>query len=284
MRSPPLNLPPTGGVKRDGTHALEWHAGSPYRPSHGPSLDRAERNAYWGTPCLGIKIENQQEAWLIRSATILPMGQNHNPEPSPCAESVLLLEAYQAGDESALGKLMTRYSARIERIVRVRMGVFLRSRMEAEDVMQQVFLRAIRDIGQFEPREDASLINWLARLAENELANLAREQKAQRRDARRELALARLVKSGLDSSLAFDLSSGDPRVDSQVANKQMEEVLDECIGELKEDYREVILLRNHAGGSWSWICDQLDGASPDAARKLHARAMIELTDKVHGRT
>lgn len=211
------------------------------------------------------------------------MGQNSSPESTRLAESIRLLEAHQAGDESALGELMARYSARVERVVRVRMGVFLRSRMEVEDVMQQVFLRAIRDIGQFEIREDASLINWLARLAENELSNLAREQKAQRRDAGREEALARLAKSGLETSFAFDISSGDPRVDSQVADRQMEEVLDECIGELKEDYREVVLLRNHAGGSWSWICEQLHSASADAVRKLHARAMIELTDKVHGR-
>jgi DNA-directed RNA polymerase specialized sigma24 family protein len=63
----------------------------------------------------------------------------------------------------------------------------------------------------------------------------------------------------------------------------MEEVLDECIGTLDEDYREVVLLRNHAGGSWSWIAEQLGRSSPDASRKLHARAMIELTEMVQGR-
>jgi RNA polymerase sigma-70 factor (ECF subfamily) len=211
------------------------------------------------------------------------MDSHPNPDAAPLADSVLLLQNYKAGDESALGELLARYANRVERIVRARMGIFLRSRMEVEDVMQQVFMRAVRDIGSFEVREDASLINWLARLAENELTNLARDQKAQRRDARREEAIARLAKSGLGTSLAFDISDGDPRVPSQVAAREMEEVLDECIGTLDEDYREVVLLRNHAGGSWSWIAEQLGRSSPDASRKLHARAMIELTEMVQGR-
>jgi RNA polymerase sigma-70 factor (ECF subfamily) len=198
------------------------------------------------------------------------------------AESRALIREYQAGNEAALGELIERYAGRVERIVRARMGAFLRSQMDVEDVMQQVFVRVVRDIGSLELREDAGLIQWLARLAENELMNQARFQKAQRRDARREQALARLAESGLATSMAFDLSSEEPRVTSQVANREMELVLDGCIGALDEGYREVILLRNHAGGSWEWIAGQLDKPSADAARKFHARAMIELTELMQG--
>ena len=114
-------------------------------------------------------------------------------EVDPLTASLVLLERYQGGDEAALNKLMTRYYPRVERIVRARMGGFLRSRMEVEDVLQQVFVRAMRDMGGLELREDAALIHWLARLVENELANLARNQKAIKRDARREHALEQLA-------------------------------------------------------------------------------------------
>ena len=149
--------------------------------------------------------------------------------------------------------------------------------------MQQVFMRAVRDIGSFEPREDAGLIHWFARLAENELKNQALYQNAQRRDVHRNQALEELAQSGVSTNLAFEISSGDPRVISQVAGREMEELLDRCVGALEDDYREVILLRNHAGGSWPWIAEQLGRPSADAARKLHARAMIELTELLHGK-
>jgi RNA polymerase sigma factor (sigma-70 family) len=163
------------------------------------------------------------------------------------------------------------------------MGGLLHSQMDVEDVMQQVFMRAVRDIGSFEPREDAGLIHWCARLAENELKNQARYQNAQRRDVHRNQALEELAQSGVSTNLAFEISSGDPRVISQVAGREMEELLDRCVGALEDDYREVILLRNHAGGSWPWIAEQLGRPSADAARKLHARAMIEFTELLHGK-
>ena len=48
--------------------------------------------------------------------------------------------------EEALNEHMTRYYPRVERIVRARMGGFLRSRMEVDDVLQQVIVRAARDM------------------------------------------------------------------------------------------------------------------------------------------
>ena len=202
--------------------------------------------------------------------------------PDPLAESRVLIQEYKAGNEAALGELIDRYAGRVERIVRARMGGFLRSQMDVEDVMQQVFMRVVRDIGGLELHENAGLIHWIASLAENELRNQARHQKAQRRDVRRENALEQLVQSGFASSMAFDVSSDEPRVLSQVANREMEQVLDECIGALEDEHREVILLRNHAGGSWEWIAKQLGKPSADAARKFHSRAMIELTELLHG--
>jgi len=205
-------------------------------------------------------------------------------EVDPLTASLVLLERYQGGDEAALNKLMTRYYPRVERIVRARMGGFLRSRMEVEDVLQQVFVRAMRDMGGLELREDAALIHWLARLVENELANLARDQKAIKRDARREHALEQLANTGMQSTLAFDLSNGDPRLASQVANRELEEILDECIAKLEPKHRDVILHRDYAGGSWEWVAEELESASPDAARKLYARARIELAKLVDART
>ena len=205
-------------------------------------------------------------------------------ETDPLTASLVLLDRYQGGDEAALDKLMTRYYPRVERIVRARMGGFLHSRMEVEDVLQQVFIRAIRDIQELELREDAALIHWLSRLVQNELANLARDQKALKRDARREQAIEQPTMGGLNSVPKIELSNGDPRLMSQVANRELEEILDGCISELEPKHRDVILHRDYAGGSWEWVAEQLESPSPEAARKLYSRAMIELSKLVEERT
>lgn len=62
-------------------------------------------------------------------------------EVDPLTASLVLLERYQGGDEAALNKLMTRYYPRVERIVRARMGGFLRSRMEVEETLTFSFTR-----------------------------------------------------------------------------------------------------------------------------------------------
>jgi DNA-directed RNA polymerase specialized sigma24 family protein len=49
-----------------------------------------------------------------------------------------------------------------------------------------------------------------------------------------------------------------------------------ALAQLSERHRELILLRDYAGSSWEAIADELGLPSPDAARMLHARALVKL--------
>ena len=73
-----------------------------------------------------------------------------------------------------------------------------------------------------------------------------------------------------------------PRLASQVANREREEILDECIAKLEAKHRDVILHRDYAGGSWEWVAEERGNTSSEAARKLYARARIELAKKALG--
>ena len=93
----------------------------------------------------------------------------NQPTTDPAEERALIARA-RAGDESAFAQLVTEHSARVYGALR-RFGL---NAQEADEVAQEVFLRAWRGLARFEERSQLS--TWLYRIAFNE---------AQRRLARR---------------------------------------------------------------------------------------------------
>lgn len=53
------------------------------------------------------------------------------------------------GDESALNKLWAVYGPRVLWLVRLRMGKELRSKLESMDLVQDVLVSALKDLGNF---------------------------------------------------------------------------------------------------------------------------------------
>ena len=85
------------------------------------------------------------------------------------------------------------------------MGAFLRSRAEVEDIVQETLLRAFQGLDRYEAREDARLIDWMARIAENALRNLVQHQRAGKRDAGLEVAIESLRDKAQRSSIGWDV-------------------------------------------------------------------------------
>ena len=54
-------------------------------------------------------------------------------------------------------------------------------------------------------------------------------------------------------------------------------LLEQCVAELSEEYKELIILREYAGASWDEIARETGRPSPDAARMMHGKAMLELS-------
>ena len=81
------------------------------------------------------------------------------------------LEALQAGDQGEFAKLVDAYSTQIYRLGLKILG----DDQDAEDVLQNTFLKAIQSIRGFEGR--SSLSTWLYRIAVNEALMLLRRQK-----------------------------------------------------------------------------------------------------------
>ena len=183
--------------------------------------------------------------------------------------TTLLLEA-RGGSEQALNSLFEQCGERLLSLIRLRMGAKLRSRMESGDLLNATLLRAFRSFDSLEARNTPSLMAWLGRIAESEIRDQADRLNAQRRDAAMEVAL--------DSGIA-ELAA---RVRSQTSRLVLSESrarLERGIGQLPDEYREIVLLRHFEELGFKEIGTRL-GKSPDACRMLLARAMTALTLKM----
>ena len=65
-----------------------------------------------------------------------------------------------------------------------------------------------------------------------------------------------------------------------VAGGEQTALVEECLEQLSDEYRELIILRDYIGSSWDEIARETGRPSPDAARMKHATAVLELAKLV----
>jgi RNA polymerase sigma factor (sigma-70 family) len=150
--------------------------------------------------------------------------QTSEDEPS-------IVRRIAAGDRSAFEILVRRYNRRLYRLARAT----LRNDAEAEDALQDAYIRAYRSIGQF--RGDAALSTWLSRLVLNECLGRLR------RDARRQNVVP-LVSSSADKDLTESVAANTPLPEDSVGRAQVRSVLERKVDELPEAFRAVFILRS----------------------------------------
>jgi RNA polymerase sigma-70 factor (subfamily 1) len=194
--------------------------------------------------------------------------------------SIELVHEFQAGRETALNELFSRYRDRVRRIVGVRMGAALRAVMEEDDIVQEVFLVAARRIGEFEPQSHASILGWLAAIAENKLREKAKFHTREKRDARMEVPFASPEDTS-SSGRAPEAVAAGPSPSQESAWIEVEGLVDSCLSKLEPDvYREAILQRDYYGGTWDELQTALDRPTVAAVQELYRRAHAKLREDV----
>jgi RNA polymerase sigma-70 factor (ECF subfamily) len=138
----------------------------------------------------------------------------------------------------------------------------LGDRAAAEDVAQEVFLRAHRAIGDF--RGEAKLSTWLYAIASR--LCLSRLGAGPRRGTAGEETLARLADAGADPS-------------DEAERSEREAALHRAIAELADDRRIVVVLCDLEGLSYDEIAATLGVPVGTVRSRLH-RARLDLKDKL----
>ncbi len=150
----------------------------------------------------------------------------------------------------ALGRLFDRYYARVCTVVRLRQGIKSHDVLGSRKVLKEVFARALETMDQFELRNRPSVIDWLSHIAE------------------------RVAKEAADKL---------PGPGNRVASPGEAGIVEKCISELPEEYREIIVLRDYIEYGWEDVAREYKRLSIDAARMMHAKAMVELERRIRKR-
>ena len=186
-----------------------------------------------------------------------------------------LVALAQDGDDSALNQLCKVYGSRVLWIIRLRMGAELRSKLESMDLVQDVLMYALKDLGNFTYKTEGDFLRWLSRIAENRLRGHLHRLHANKRDIRKEVRLNGYRPTVEDSFVAA-LDAVDTTTPSAIMSKREElDKLAKAIDVLKPEYRQVVVLKKIEGLSYKEIGDRL-GKSSEAVRKLVSRAFEEL--------
>jgi RNA polymerase sigma-70 factor, ECF subfamily len=85
-----------------------------------------------------------------------------------------LLSRARGGETEALGELCASYGNYLRMVVRSGMGRRLRERVEVSDVVQEVLVEVVRQFPRFTGQNDAAVMGWLRRLADQRLADQGR--------------------------------------------------------------------------------------------------------------
>ncbi len=196
-------------------------------------------------------------------------------DAEPDTQQMLRLARQDPGQ--ALGPLLERYRHYLQLLARLQIGRRLQGKVDASDVIQEVFLEAHRHFDHFRGMEEAELASWLRQILAARLAKLVRRYfRTQGRNIRLERELALDVDQ---SSQALDrgLIAAQSSPSQKAARREQGLILAEALGRLPEHYREVLILRHLEELSFPEIAGRL-GRSLDSVKNLWARGLAQLRE------
>lgn len=180
-----------------------------------------------------------------------------------CLNDEELVGRARARDELAVRAITRRYNRRLFRVARS----ILRDDAEAEDVVQETYVRAFTGLDQF--RGDAAFGTWITRIAMNEaLGRLRRRRLTVDWESYGEnRTTAQIVN--------FPMSAANNDPERTMAQGEIRDVLERAIDELPDAFRAVFVARLVEGMSIEETAD-LFGLKPETVKtRLHrARALL----------
>ena len=177
----------------------------------------------------------------------------------------VLVERARQGDEAAVRTIVQRHNRRLYRVARA----VLRNDSEAEDVVQETYVRAFTSLGSF--RGDSALSTWLTRIALNEALGRVRRRRS---TTGLEAAEAEGGSNGA-CLIMFPSSPSSATPETELARGQVRALLEQAVDELPEPFRVVFILREIEDMSTEETAMHLSIRSETVKTRLHrARRLL----------
>lgn len=204
------------------------------------------------TPEGGFVTFSAQPALFSKMQLVEAMAVSVARKPESLTDEEVVARV-RAGETALYEVILRRYNQRLYRVARA----ILRNDGEAEDVMQDAYVRAYEHLDQFAGR--APFSTWLTRIAVHEsLARLRRRNRIQQLD-----------ETEHDGGAPMNLAANSPDPEQSASGAQLRELLEAAVMDLPESYRTVIMLRDIEEMSTAETADALDLTEQNVKVRLH---------------
>lgn len=149
-----------------------------------------------------------------------------------------LAKRVQAGEQEVFGELVKRYEAKMLRYA----AHFLIKHPDTEDAVQEVFLKAYRNLRAFDASR--TFAPWLYRVAHNEFVNRGKRR-------------ARDFLDFVDFDAFFPHPFAKERSDTIFQDDEFRSMMRQCLDDLPVKYREVLVLSYLEGLDYRAISEVL---------------------------
>ena len=181
-------------------------------------------------------------------------------------EAVLVAQARE-GDDKAFGELVRRYEGKIFRLAQH----VTQNREDAEDVLQETFMKAYEHLDQF--KGDSKFYTWIVRIAVNQAL-----MKLRRRKSDKSVSLDETIDTGEDT-LVREIAAWDENPEQRFSRDELGGILDTAIESLEPPYRSVFVLRDIEELSTEETAEALNLSVPAVKSRL-LRARLQLREKL----
>src|SRR5579871_5645925 len=181
-------------------------------------------------------------------------------------ETAVVLQARE-GDTRAFSELVRRYEGKIFRLA---MHI-TQNREDAEDVLQETFLKAYEHLDQFQG--NSKFYTWIVRIAVNQAL-----MKLRRRKADKSVSLDEDIDTGEDT-VTREIAAWDEDPEQRFSREELGEILSSSVDSLAPAYRSVFVLRDVEDLSTEETAEAL-GISVPAVKSRLLRARLQLREKL----
>ena len=193
------------------------------------------------------------------------------PRPISAAESVhddmALVHACKSGDVGAFEELVKRYDRKLFRIAQH----VTQNREDAQDVVQEAFLKVFRNLSQF--REDSQFSTWLVRITINQSL-----MKVRKVHTKKEVGIDQDSQAETGQN-ALEFADWAPNPEERYRSSELRAILRKALKTLQPTLSLVFVLRDIEGLSTEQTSEVLD-LSQAAVKTRLMRARLQLRDRL----
>jgi RNA polymerase sigma-70 factor, ECF subfamily len=211
--------------------------------------------------------ETLERRETVSTPKLNPLKPNPLPSTVVKDDEPVLVSAAQSGDMTAFETLVTRYEGKIFRLAQN----ITQNREDAEDVMQEAFLKAFEHLGEFQG--NSRFYTWLVRIAVNQALMKLRKRRPN------QLSLDEEIDTG-EELMPREVEDWGPSPVDRYEQSELRQILSGVISELDPSFRIVFQLRDIEDLSTEETAEAL-GLSVPAVKSRLLRARLKLRQKLN---